>query len=211
MENKNNILEIKNLSKIYHTNKSEIPAIKDLNLNIKEGEFVAIVGPSGCGKTTLLSILCGLEDKSSGDITLPKDKLKVGYMLQTDTLFPWLNILDNALLGLEIKKEKTKENIQRTINLLKKYGLYDFKDQYPHNLSGGMRQRVALIRTLATNPDLLLLDEPYSALDYQTRLALSNDLFHIIKNEGKTAILITHDIADAIFPINIIFKKAISN
>ena len=142
MENKNNILEIKNLSKIYHTNKSEIPAIKDLDLNIKEGEFVAIVGPSGCGKTTLLSILCGLEDKSSGDIIFPKDKLKVGYMLQTDTLFPWLNILDNCLLGLKVKKEINNENIAKVKDYLTTYGLKDFIYKYPSNLSGGMKQRV---------------------------------------------------------------------
>ena len=119
-------------------------------------------------------------------------------MLQTDSLFPWLNILDNTLIGLDIKNKKTKENINNTINLLKKYGLYDFINNYPSNLSGGMKQRVALIRTLATNPDLILLDEPFSALDYQTRLALSNDMFNIIKNENKTAILITHDIGEAV-------------
>ncbi len=198
---KNILLKIKNLSKNYHSKKDEIKAIENLDIDIYQDEILAIVGPSGCGKSTLLSILANLENKSNGEIIF-QSPCKMSYMLQSDSLFPWLNILDNALLGLEIKKEKTKENIQRTINLLKKYGLYDFKDQYPNNLSGGMRQRVALIRTLATNPDLLLLDEPYSALDYQTRLALSNDLFHIIKNEGKTAILITHDIADAIFPIN---------
>lgn len=194
----NDILILKNLSKIYHTKKSEIPAIKDLNLNIKEGEFVAIVGPSGCGKTTLLSILCNLEEKSNGEIIFPKAKKKMGYMLQNDTLFPWLNILDNALLGLKIEKNITKENIKKVTNLLKTYGLKDFIKKYPNNLSGGMRQRVALIRTLATNPDILLLDEPFSALDYQTRLAVSDDVWNIIKKERKTTIMITHDIAEAI-------------
>lgn len=198
MKNKNNILEIKKLSKIYHTNKSEIPAIKDLDLNIKEGEFVAIVGPSGCGKTTLLSILCGLEEKSSGDIIFPKDKLKVGYMLQTDTLFPWLNILDNCLLGLKVKKEVTNENIAKTKDYLTTYGLKDFIYKYPSNLSGGMKQRVSLIRTLAIDPDIILLDEPFSALDYQTRLAVSDDVWKIIKKEKKTTIMITHDIAEAV-------------
>lgn len=194
----NDILTIKKLSKIYHTNKSEIPAIKDLNLNIKEGEFVAIVGPSGCGKTTLLSILCSLEEKSQGEIIYTQGKQKMGYMLQNDTLFPWLNILDNTLLGLKIKKNITKENIQKVTKLLETYGLKDFIKKYPNNLSGGMRQRVALIRTLATNPDILLLDEPFSALDYQTRLAVSDDVWKIIKKEKKTTIMITHDIAEAI-------------
>ena len=194
----NDILTIKKLSKIYHTNKSEIPAIKDLNLNIKEGEFVAIVGPSGCGKTTLLSILCSLEEKSQGEIIYTQGKQKMGYMLQNDTLFPWLNILDNTLLGLKIEKNITKENIQKVTKLLETYGLKDFIKKYPNNLSGGMRQRVALIRTLATNPDILLLDEPFSALDYQTRLAVSDDVWKIIKKEKKTTIMITHDIAEAI-------------
>ena len=194
----NDILTIKKLSKIYHTNKSEIPAIKDLNLNIKEGEFVAIVGPSGCGKTTLLSILCSLEEKSHGEIIYTQGKQKMGYMLQNDTLFPWLNILDNTLLGLKVEKNITKENIQKVTKLLETYGLKDFIKKYPNNLSGGMRQRVALIRTLATNPDILLLDEPFSALDYQTRLAVSDDVWKIIKKEKKTTIMITHDIAEAI-------------
>ena len=194
----NDILTIKKLSKIYHTNKSEIPAIKDLNLNIKEGEFVAIVGPSGCGKTTLLSILCSLEEKSQGEIIYTQGKQKMGYMLQNDTLFPWLNILDNTLLGLKVEKNITKENIQKVTKLLETYGLKDFIKKYPNNLSGGMRQRVALIRTLATNPDILLLDEPFSALDYQTRLEVSDDVWKIIKKEKKTTIMITHDIAEAI-------------
>ena len=195
------LLKINNLNKNYHTIKAETIAIKDLSFNIHKNEILAIVGPSGCGKSTLLSILANLEDKTSGEI-IKNDDYAIGYMLQTDSLFPWLTVLDNALLGLDIKKEKDKNNIDKTLNLLKKYGLYEFKDLYPNNLSGGMRQRVALIRTLATNPSLILLDEPYSSLDYQTRLALSNDMYKIIKNEKKTAILITHDIAEAIFLIN---------
>ena len=191
------ILEIKNLSKIYHDKLGETLAIDNLSLDVKEKEIIAIVGPSGCGKSTLLSILTGLISKSSGSITLNGNQ-KIGYMLQTDSLYPWKTILDNCLIGLEISHEKTKENIDKVKNLLKKYGLYEFKDKYPNSLSGGMKQRVALIRTLAINPDILLLDEPYSALDYQTRLALSNDLYNIIKEEGKTAIMITHDIAEAI-------------
>lgn len=195
---KNNILlKIINLNKNYHNNKKEISAIKNITIDVYENEILAIVGPSGCGKSTFLSILAGLEKQSSGEIVSNK-KYEIGYMLQTDSLFPWLTIFDNTLIGLDIKKKKNKHNINKVINLLKKYGLYEFIDQYPNNLSGGMRQRVALIRTLATNPDLLLLDEPYSALDYQTRLALSNDMYKIIKNEKKTAILITHDIAEAI-------------
>lgn len=198
-KNLNDILIIKNLSKIYHTNDSEILAIDVLNLNIKEGEFVAIVGPSGCGKTTLLSILCGLENKSSGEITYPKGKLKMGYMLQNDTLFPWLNILDNCMLGLKVEKNITNENKNKVLKLLETYGLKDFIYKYPNNLSGGMKQRVALIRTLAINPDILLLDEPFSALDYQTRLAVSDDVWKIIKKEKKTTIMITHDIAEVIY------------
>lgn len=194
----NNILEIKSLSKIYHTSKSEILAIDNLNLNINDGEFIAIVGPSGCGKTTLLSILCGLENKSGGEIKYTKEDIKFGYMLQSDTLFPWLNILDNCLIGLKVKKSITKENVERVKRLLEVYGLKDFIYKYPKNLSGGMRQRVALIRTLAIDPDILLLDEPFSALDYQTRLKVSDDVWKIIKNEKKTTIMITHDIAEAI-------------
>ena len=191
----NTILKIKNLSKIYHDINGETLAINNLNLDIKDKEIIAIVGPSGCGKSTLLSILAGLENKSSGEI-LFNGKQKLGYMLQTDSLFPWRTIFDNCCLGLEINHTNTKENKDKVLNLLKKYGLFEFKDKYPNNLSGGMKQRVALIRTLATNPDILLLDEPYSALDYQTRLALSDDLYKIIKQEGKTVILITHDLAE---------------
>ncbi len=192
-----NILSIKNLKKTYHDKNGETVAIDDLNIDIKDKEIIAFVGPSGCGKSTFLGILAGLEDKSSGSI-LFNGRKKLGYMLQTDSLMPWRTILDNALIGLEISKTKTKENIKKVSDMLDKYGLHDFKDKYPDNLSGGMRQRVALIRTLATNPDILLLDEPYSALDYQTRLALSNDLYKIIKEEGKTVLIITHDIAEAI-------------
>ena len=191
------ILEIKKLSKIYHDKLGETLAIDNISFNVKEKEIISIVGPSGCGKSTLLSILANLINKSSGDIIFNGSK-KIGYMLQTDSLYPWRTILDNCLIGLEISHTKTKENIENVINLLNKYGLSDFKDKYPNSLSGGMKQRVALIRTLAINPDILLLDEPYSALDYQTRLALSDDLYKIIKQEGKTAIMITHDIAEAI-------------
>jgi len=193
----NNVLSIKKLKKIYHTKEGETKAVEDFSFDLKEGEFVAIVGPSGCGKSTILSVLCGLEEKSGGEISLKKDS-NVGYMLQQDSLFEWRNILDNCLLGLEINKKLNKETKEYVINLLNTYGLKDFIYSYPDNLSGGMRQRVALIRTLATNPDLLLMDEPFSALDYQSRLAISDDIYNILKKEKKTMIMVTHDIAEAI-------------
>ena len=193
----NNILEIKDLKKIYHTKDNEILAVKDFSLNIKEGEFIGIVGPSGCGKSTILSILCGLENKSDGSIIL-KDNIKLGYMLQHDSLFPWRTVLKNCLLGLEINKTLNETNKEYVINLLNTYGLKDFIESFPDNLSGGMRQRVALIRTLATKPNLILLDEPFSALDYQSRLVISNDVYNILKEEKKTMIMVTHDIGEAI-------------
>ncbi len=194
----NKILEISNLKKIYHDKNSEITAIDNISLLVKDKEFVSIVGPSGCGKSTLLSILSGLEEKSGGDILLDKN-LKVGYMLQKDSLFPWRTILENCLVGLEVTNTLNDTSKKRVIRLLETYGLKDFMNKYPDSLSGGMRQRVALIRTLATNPDILFLDEPFSALDYVTRLALSDDLYRIIKNEGKTAIMVTHDLAESIY------------
>ena len=191
------ILKVKNLKKNYHTLKEEIKAIDDISFDVYEGEFISIVGPSGCGKSTILSILSNLLDKSSGEINI-KDNYRLAYMLQSDSLLPFLTILDNALLGLKIKKELTQENIDYVINLLNTYGLGDFLNKYPNNLSGGMRQRVALIRTLAIKPDILLLDEATSALDYQSALTISDDIYNIIKKEGKTAIMVTHDIALAI-------------
>lgn len=191
------ILNIKNLRKIYHTKQGEMLAVEDFSFSLLDGEFVGIVGPSGCGKSTILSVLCGLEEKSNGEIKFIGDK-KVGYMLQEDSLFEWKTILENCLLGLEINHNLTKENKEYVLYLLETYGLKDFINSYPSSLSGGMRQRVALIRTLATKPDILLLDEPFSALDYQTRLAVSDDVYHIIKNEHKSAIMVTHDLAEAI-------------
>ncbi len=193
----NKILDIKNLKKIYHTKQGEILAIDNFSFNLYEGEFVAIVGPSGCGKSTILSILCGLEKISKGTINFNNNST-IGYMLQQDSLFNWRTILENCLLGLEIKGELTEENKQYVLNLLNTYGLGDFINNYPTSLSGGMRQRAALIRTLATKPDILLLDEPFSALDYQTRLAVSDDVYNIIKKEGKSVIMVTHDISEAI-------------
>ena len=195
---KDNLLEINNLSKIYHDEQRELLALKDISFKVKKDEFISIVGPSGCGKSTILSILANMIDKSSGTIKFNKDNPKIGYMLQEDSLFPWRTVLDNACLGLEIKKELNSETKKNVIRLLKKYGLKDFINSYPNSLSGGLKQRVALIRTLALNPDILLLDEPFSALDYQTRLALSDDLKKIITTEEKTAIMVTHDIAEAI-------------
>ncbi len=191
-----NILEVKNLKKSYYSSSGEVEAIENFSFCFEEGEFVSIVGPSGCGKSTLLSIIANLENKTSGSLT--SNNKKIGYMFQQDALFPWRNVLKNCLLSLEIKNEVNKPKINKIINLLDKYGLHDFIYKYPNELSGGMRQRVALIRTLASNPDILLLDEPFSALDYQTRLELSDDLYKIIKNENKTAIMVTHDIAEAI-------------
>lgn len=191
------ILEIKNLSKNYNTKNGEIIAIKDISFDLYDQEFLCIIGSSGCGKSTLLNILAGLEEKTSGKIKMAKD-LKIGYMLQTDALLPWLNILDNACLGLDISNTKTKENILYVKGLLKKYGLEEWLDKYPHELSGGMRQRVALIRTLALKPDILMLDEAFSALDYVSRIRVSCDVANIIKKEHKTVIMITHDVAEAV-------------
>lgn len=193
----NKILEVQNISKIYHTPNGEIKAIDLCNLELHEGEFVSIVGPSGCGKSTLLSILSGLEKPSSGSFLL-KENCTIGYMLQTDALFPWLTIFENAILGLKINKKDSLENKKYVKKLLETYGLKDFVDKYPNELSGGMKQRVALIRTLALKPDILLLDEPFSALDYQSRLAVSDDVYRILKAEKKSAIMVTHDLSEAI-------------
>lgn len=197
------ILKLENVSLTYQSDTSETQAIKNLNLTVEKGEFIAIIGPSGCGKTTILSLIAGLIRPTRGKIILNGEEItkptkSIGYMLQRDELFPWRTILKNTYLPLEIKKTLTEENKARVLNLLKKYGLGDFLKSYPSEISGGMRQRVALIRTLAGNPDLLLLDEPFSALDYQTRLAVCDDVYNIINQERKTAILVTHDISEAI-------------
>jgi len=191
------ILKIKNLKKTYHTKNGETLAVDNFSFNLKEGEFIAIVGPSGCGKSTILSILCGLDKASDGEIIIDKN-LKFGYMLQGDNLFEWQTIFKNCLLGLEINNEVTKENKEYVKSLLKTYGLEEFMDAHPSNLSGGMRQRVALIRTLVLKPDLLLLDEPFSALDAQTKIEVQNDVYNIIKQEKKSALIVTHDISEAI-------------
>ena len=189
------ILIIKDLDFSYHSPQGETKALTDINLTVNEGEFISIVGPSGCGKSTLLSVIAGLTPVADG---LCINDATIGYMLQRDHLFEWRTIYDNVILGLEIKKLMTQENLERVDGLLERYGLYAFKDKRPSELSGGMRQRAALIRTLALNPDILLLDEPFSALDYQTRLKVSDDIGRIIKEEKKTALLVTHDLSEAI-------------
>ena len=194
-EAKKKILEVKNISKNYQAKNGEIEALKNINFDVNQGEYVSVIGPSGCGKSTLLSIIAGLEPKTSGEVYIDG---KVGYMLQKDNLLEWRTIYKNVLLGLEIQKALTEENKKYVVELLKKYGLYEFRNKYPMQLSGGMRQRVALIRTLAIRPNILLLDEAFSALDYQTRLMVTEDIYKILKNENITAIMVTHDISEAI-------------
>lgn len=190
------ILEVKDICKTYQAQNGEIEALKDISFDIEEGEYISIIGPSGCGKSTLLSIIAGLESKTKGETYING---KIGYMLQKDNLLEWRTIYKNVLLGLEIQNNATTENKEYVLELLKKYGLYEFKDKYPMQLSGGMRQRVALIRTLAIRPKILLLDEAFSALDYQTRLMVTEDIYKILKNENITALMVTHDISEGRF------------
>lgn len=197
------ILEVKNISKKYQGEKGEVLAIDNVNFSVNKGEFISIIGPSGCGKSTLLSIISGLEKKTTGEIYIEEERTdgisdKIGYMLQKDCLLEWRTIFNNCIFGLEVKKKIDKGNKEYVENLLKKYNLWDFRDKYPSELSGGMRQRVALIRTLAVKPKILLLDEAFSALDYQTRIMVTNDIYHILRKEGITAIIVTHDISEAI-------------
>ena len=190
------VLRFDNVSMHYHSQQGETIALQDLSFSVHEQEFVAIIGPSGCGKTTLLSLAAGLLSPTKGKIF--NAGVSFGYMLQRDELFPWRTIEKNIFLPLEIKHANTPQNRANAIALAEKYGLKQFLKSYPAQLSGGMRQRAALIRTLATHPDALLLDEPFSALDYQTRLSVCDDVYKIIRNEKKTALLITHDISEAI-------------
>lgn len=202
------ILTLNNLSYSYHTLSGETRALENITFQVYSGEFIAIVGPSGCGKSTLLNIIAGQITDYTGELQFQNTPLRtlqnhskdlhIGYMLQHDHLFDWRTIYKNVCLGLEIKNLMTEEYEDYVLSLLKKYGLYDFKDKKPSQLSGGMRQRAALIRTLALNPELLLLDEPFSALDYQTRLQVSGDIGNIIRENGKTAILVTHNLSEAI-------------
>ncbi|HBG4726573.1 TPA: ATP-binding cassette domain-containing protein [Clostridioides difficile] len=190
-----NIVEVKNINMNFYTKEGELEVLKDVNFNLKEGEILTLLGPSGSGKSTILNILTNLLKPTSGDIKITGN---IGYMFQKDNLLEWRNIMDNITIGLEIQGKKNKKSLDRVESLLKTYGLWDFRGMYPKELSGGMRQRVALIRTLSVNPDILLLDEPFSALDYQTRLLVCDDVYSIIKNENKSTILVTHDIGEAI-------------
>lgn len=196
-------LELKNIKKIYQDSVGETIAIENFSYTFKNESFTSIIGPSGCGKSTLLSIIAGLEKANEGEITfnnVPFDNnnFNIGYMLQKDYLLDWRTIYKNIILGLEIRGKLNDETSQYATDLLKKYDLYSFIDKYPSQLSGGMRQRVALIRTLAINPDILLLDEAFSALDYQTRLNVTDDVYKIIKSEKKITIMVTHDIPESI-------------
>lgn len=197
------ILKLENVELTYQTIEKETKALENINFSVEENEFVAIIGPSGCGKTTVLSLISGLISPSNGKVYIDSKEVSgmshdVGYMLQRDQLFEWRNIMSNITLGLEVKGTKTNDNIKYAEELIKKYGLGEFMYHMPNQLSGGMRQRAALIRTLAFKPKILLLDEPFSALDYQTRLSVCDDVHKIIKEEKKTAVLVTHDISEAI-------------
>ncbi len=197
------VLRFENVSMRYHSKQGETIAVENLNFSVCDGEFTAIIGPSGCGKTTLLSLAAGLLKPTTGSIQ--SHGVSFGYMLQRDELFPWRTIEKNLELPLEIKHNLNPSTREYVRALAEKYGLKQFLKSYPSSLSGGMRQRAALIRTLALNPDVLLLDEPFSALDYQTRLSVCNDVYKIIREEHKTALLITHDISEAISVADKIF------
>lgn len=197
------VLSLQNIIMNYQALNSEVNAIDGISFDVSEGEFVVIIGPSGCGKSTLLSIISGILNQTSGDIFIGGEKSvgitpQIGYMLQNDNLLEWRTVYKNILLGLEIQKQLTEENIAYANTLIKTYGLSEFKDSYPSQLSGGMRQRAALIRTLVTKPKILLLDEAFSALDYQTRLEVTDDVYSIIKKEKKTVVMVTHDIPEGI-------------
>ena len=197
------MLAIEHLKKTYQAANGEVPAIADISFTLNQGQFLSIVGPSGCGKSTLLSMIAGLEAKSGGSVTLNGRPIidsdhAVGYMLQKDYLLPWRTIYKNICLGLEITHKCDPDHLQYIDCLITTYGLAEFKDKYPSQLSGGMRQRAALIRTLAVRPKLLLLDEAFSALDYHTRQQVTDDIHHILKHEGITTILVTHDIPESI-------------
>lgn len=188
-------LAVKNIGMKFQTSESETEAIRDISFSVQAGEFVSIVGPSGCGKSTILNIIAGLTKPTAGEINVNG---KMGYMLQRDHLFEWRTILKNCLIGPEIQGQNLKAAHENVQQLLKTYGLEEFMHHYPGQLSGGMRQRAALIRTLAVNPNILLLDEAFSALDYQTRLTIVDEVWGILRKENKTAIIVTHDIAEAI-------------
>ena len=188
------VLKISNLSKTFSKDSGEVHTLDNISLDVNDNEFVVVVGASGCGKSTLLNIICGIDKDYVGKIE-SKDNLNIGYMLQQDAMLPWLTIRDNCALGLKLLDKEDKKLVD---SYLKKYNLWEFRDKYPYEISGGMRQRCALIRTLVTNPDILLLDEPFSALDYQTRVKIEDDVYNIIKNENKSVIMVTHDLEEAV-------------
>lgn len=192
-----NLISVKNITKRYHTKDKEILSLDNISFDIEDNKILGIIGPSGCGKSTLLNILTGLDKKYNGTIDKYRD-IRIGYMMQNDANLPWLTNYQNALLGLSLKKELTKERINDVNDLFDKYGLTEFKEMYPYNLSGGMKQRLSLIRTLAIKPNLLLLDEPFSKLDIDSRLKVSDDVYNIIKTRNIATVLITHDISEAI-------------
>lgn len=196
------ILELKHITYAYHTLDGETKALTDISFSVDAGEFVAVVGPSGCGKSTLLSLISGLLEPEKGLIKFNGNYLRgstaVGYMLQHDHLFEWRTIYQNVLLGLEIQHMLSPRTRAKAHELLELYGLKQFEQARPSELSGGMRQRAALVRTLVLEPDILLLDEPFSALDYQTRLSVADDIGQILRSTKKTAILVTHDLSEAV-------------
>ena len=198
-----NLLEIQDVTESYQAETGEIFALDRISFSMEKGEFLSIVGPSGCGKSTLLSIIAGLLPPSSGKILLDGREVsgvdpRIGYMLQKDNLLEWRTIWKNVLLGLELRRQVDEESLARAEGLLKSYGLWEFREKYPSQLSGGMRQRAALIRTLATSPKVLLLDEAFSALDYQTRLEVTDDVYRILRREKITTLMVTHDIPESI-------------
>ena len=197
------MIHLRGASFVYQAPDGEVEALRRVDIDIAPGEFCSVVGPSGCGKSTLLSVVSGLEPLTAGTVEVDGAPVrgpsgKVGFMPQRDQLFEWRSIRDNVMLGLQIRRDRDPAHRDHVETLLKRYDLSEFAVKRPDQLSGGMRQRCALIRTLATGPDILLLDEPFSALDYQTRLAVSGDIWRIIRSEGKTALLVTHDISEAV-------------
>ena len=197
------MLCVKNAGFQYQAENGEIEAFRDIMFSVKRGQFLSIVGPSGCGKSTLLSLIAGLLPHSNGTILIDGKEISgisphIGYMLQRDNLLEWRTIWDNVVFGLEIRGTLSEQTIKRAEDLLRTYGLYEFRNKYPRQLSGGMRQRVALIRTLASGPDILLLDEAFSALDFQTRLTVTDDVYRILKAEKVTMLMVTHDIPEAV-------------
>ncbi|HIW35080.1 MAG TPA: ABC transporter ATP-binding protein [Candidatus Paenibacillus intestinavium] len=197
------ILELKDLSHVYVNDAGAALAVDHINLVVHKGEFISLVGPSGCGKTTILNIIAGLIQPTHGELRVMGEKInsptpKLGYMQQQDYLFPWLSIQKNAMLGLHIRNQRSKLQAERTNQLLLELGLEDTSHKYPHQLSGGMRQRVALARTLITDPEILLLDEPFSALDLHIKMQLEELVQSTLDRMGKTAVLVTHDLAEAV-------------